>query len=101
MVELEDAGDGTFIIRDDITVDTVPGLWDQSRKMFPPNVASNITINVSDVKDVDSSGVALLVAWSRWAACNDKTFSLAGSSSKLTSLIENNNLEKILQLSSS
>lgn len=98
MTELHNAGNGIFSIRDDITVDTVPALWAQSRKLFPPNDASSITINVDAITDIDSSGVALLVAWSRWATCNEKTFFIAGYSAKLAKLIENNNLEKILKL---
>ena len=95
MIELQSLGDGNFRISSDLTMDNVPQLWTQSRKMFPPTDASVINIDVSNVTQVDSGGLALLVAWARWANFRDKQFNLRGSSEKLTVLIENNQLEKL------
>ncbi len=96
MNKLESLGGGIFKIGSDLTIDTVPALWTQSRKLFPPTKASDIKIDVSNVLQVDSGGLALLVAWSRWANFRDKPFSLCGASKQLVMLIENNHLEKLL-----
>ncbi len=95
MVELQSLGNGNFRVSSDLTVSTVPALWAQSRKAFPPTQASTISVDVSNVNQVDSGGLALLVAWARWANCRDKQFNLQGSPDKLAVLIENNQLEKL------
>ncbi len=95
MVELQSLGNGNFRIGSDLTISTAPELWAQSRKIFPPIEAEAISIDVSNVVQVDSGGLALLVAWARWANFRNKQFHLHGSSDKLTVLIENNQLEKL------
>lgn len=95
MNELQSLGDGNFRVSSDLTMTTVPELWAQSRKMFPPTEASAISIDVSNVGHIDSGGLALLVAWARWANFRDKQFKLHGSTEKLAVLIENNQLEKL------
>jgi ABC-type transporter Mla MlaB component len=95
MNELQSLGDGTFRISSDLTTETAPDLWAQSKKLFPPINASSISIDVSNVAHVDSGGLALLVAWARWANFRDKKFALQGKSDQLAVLIENNQLEKL------
>ena len=95
MIELQNLGDGNFRVSSDITTVTAPELWAQSKKLFPPTQATAISIDVSHVVQVDSGGLALLVAWARWANFKDKQFSLQGKSDQLAVLIENNQLEKL------
>ncbi len=95
MVELQSLGNGQFRVSADLTTSTVPELWAQSKKLFPPLDTDDIKIDVSNVVQVDSGGLALLVAWSRWANFRNKHFSLLGKSDQLTVLIENNQLEKL------
>ena len=99
MSELQSLGNGVFRLGANLTTDTVPKLWAQSRKLFPPTEASAIKIDVSNILQVDSGGLALLVAWSRWANFREKKFSLAGNCKQLITLIENNHLEKLLYFS--
>ena len=95
MAELQNLGDGSFRVSSDLTILTVPELWAQSQKAFPPTEASVISIDLSQVNQVDSGGLALLVAWARWTNFKNKQFKLHGSSDKLAVLIENNQLEKL------
>jgi ABC-type transporter Mla MlaB component len=95
MNELQSLGAGTFRVTSDLTTETVPDLWAQSKKLFPSTEASSINIDVSNVVQVDSGGLALLVAWARWANFQDKKFALHGKSDQLAVLIENNQLEKL------
>ena len=96
MSKLQSLGSGIFRVGSELTVNTVPELWSQSRKLFPPTESTSIKIDVSNVLQVDSGGLALLVAWSRWANFREKKFSLRGASKQLAALIENNHLEKLL-----
>ncbi len=95
MSELQSLGGGNFRVSSDLTTVTVPDLWAQSKKLFPPTDASFISIDVSNVVHVDSGGLALLVAWVRWANFRNKKFALQGKSGQLAVLIENNQLEKL------
>lgn len=95
MNELQSLGEGNFRVSSDLTTVTVPTLWAQSKKLFPPTEAASISIDVSNVVQVDSGGLALLVAWARWANFRNKKFALQGKSEQLTVLIENNQLEKL------
>ncbi len=95
MIELQNLGDGNFRLSSDLTTVTAPELWAQSKKLFPPIEATAISIDVTNVVQVDSGGLALLVAWARWANFKDKQFSLRGTSDQLAVLIENNQLEKL------
>ena len=92
---MQDLGAGQFRISNDLTTLTAPGLWAQSRKLFPPVRAAVINIDISQVSQADSGGLALLVAWSRWANFQGKKFYLHGESEQLTVLIKNNQLEKL------
>lgn len=95
MNDLQSLGEGNFRVSSDLTTMTVPELWMQSKKLFPPTEASSISIDVSNVAQVDSGGLALLVAWARWANFRDKKFALKGVTDQLSVLIENNQLEKL------
>ena len=95
MIHLQTQGEGHFSVDSDLTVDTVPELWVQSKKLFPSASAAVISIDVSQVTHVDSGGLALLVAWARWANFRNKQFKVQGHNNKLAVLIENNHLEKL------
>lgn len=98
-IELQNLGEGQFRISSDLTTSTAPELWAQSKKLFPPIETDAINIDVSNVIHVDSGGLALLVAWSRWANFRNKKFHLHGKSEQLAVLIENNQLEKLFYAS--
>ena len=95
MAELQNLSDGQFRISKDLTTETAPLLWAQSKKLFPPTQANSITMDTSQVDNVDSGGLALLVAWVRWATFHNKKFQLQGVPKKLDVLIHNNSLEKL------
>ena len=95
MNELQSLGEGNFRVSSVLTTETVPELWAQSKKLFPPIESLAINIDVSHIAQVDSGGLALLVAWARWANFRDKKFALHGKSEQLAVMIENNQLEKL------
>ena len=95
MAELQNLSDGQFRVSKDLTTETAPSLWAQSKKLFPPTKANAITMDISQVDSVDSGGLALLVAWVRWATFHNKKFQIQGVPKKLDLLIHNNSLEKL------
>lgn len=55
-------------------------------------------IDIGAAQELDSSGFALLAAWSCWAHCNKKELNFSNASSKVHRLIEINKLQDLLKL---
>ncbi|MEM7765659.1 MAG: STAS domain-containing protein [Pseudomonadota bacterium] len=64
-VVLSDEGDGHFAIKGELTFDTVGRLLDDGQKRFEEH--SRITVDLAEVADADSAGLALLLEWVTWA----------------------------------
>jgi phospholipid transport system transporter-binding protein len=94
---LEARGDGRFTIEGELSFTTVPALWDQSRQPFA-TVADKIDIDLSAAGRADSAGLALLVAWTRWARGNDKSIRFANAPAQIVRLAEVNKLTALLPL---
>ena len=63
--QLEKAGDGDFVLRGELNVDSVTALWQESIERF--RGLSRLSVDLAGVRRSDSSGVALLVEWLRQA----------------------------------
>jgi len=87
---------GRFSVMGDLTFSTVPGVWEQARKTLLEVLEENLEIDISAAKNFDSSGLALMVAWSRWAHCNKKDLIFRNVTEKAHKLIEINNLQDVL-----
>jgi phospholipid transport system transporter-binding protein len=57
----EDEGDGRFALRRELTFATVSELLAESEPLFSAH--SSVTIDMRDVPETDSAGLALLVEW--------------------------------------
>ncbi len=90
---------GKFEISGDLTFSTVADIWGAARKMLLGLDEQNLEIDIGSAKNMDSGGLALLVAWSRWAHCNNKKITYVNASEKARKLVEVNKLEKLLKLS--
>lgn len=56
-----------FRVQGDLTFETVPDLWRRAPSLFAGMTGDTLTIDLTAVRRVDSGGLALLVAWARWA----------------------------------
>lgn len=91
MIQTED---GTFTIQGNVTVDTVNHLWQKSLILFA-NVSS-VCINFAQVKQVDSAGTALLIAWTRLSQQQQKKISFIQLPHQMQMILRVSGLEKIL-----
>lgn len=89
---------GKFEVTGDLTFASVTTIWNQARKILRDIEEEELQINISSTKELDSGGLALLVAWSRWAHCNNKTLVFHNASKRARKLIEINKLNEILKL---
>ncbi len=62
---LEDVGGGRFAIKGRLTYDTAAELLQQSKDKFANH--SVIKVDMSEVTQSDSAGLALLLEWVNWA----------------------------------
>ena len=63
--KIEPLGEGRFAISGDLTFGTVAQLLDSGQKQFSEH--SRIIVDLSEVTNADSAGLALLMEWVGWA----------------------------------
>ena len=98
MSEFQYIEPGRFTVTGDLTFASVPGVWDQARKSLLDVHEQSLEIDIGATENFDSSGLALLVAWSRWAHCNNKNLVFRNVTGKAQKLIEINKLQDVLTL---
>ena len=89
---------GRFTVTGDLTFSSVPQIWNQARKSLLDVHEESLEIDIGAAQNFDSGGLALLVAWSRWAHCNKKDLSFRNATEKAQKLIEINKLGDVLAL---
>lgn len=63
--ELEDLGEGRFVLRGDMTFDTAERILRASEEPFEDH--TRIEVDLSGIEKADSAGLALLLEWITWA----------------------------------
>lgn len=91
---------GRFTVTGDLTFVSVPEVWHQARKSLLDVHEESLEIDIGAAQKFDSGGLALLVAWSRWAHCNKKNLLFRNATKKARKLIQINKLEDVLNLGS-
>ncbi len=98
MSEFQTIQPGQFRVSGELTFDSVPDVWQQARKMLLDVYEDEVEIDIASVSTFDSSGIALMVAWSRWAHCNNKKLTFKNPNQQAYKLIEINKLHDVLKL---
>ena len=91
---------GRYRVRGDMSFETVSGLWEQSQRLFANAGRNGLQIDLGDVQVLDSSGIALLIAWKQYAQNHAQPFTLTHVPLKLVKLVKVNNLAKLFDLNS-
>lgn len=89
---------GRFSVTGDLTFASVPKIWEQARKTLNDVLEDSLEIDIGAAQKFDSGGLALMVAWSRWAHCNKKDLVFRNSTQKAQKLIQINKLQDVLKL---
>lgn len=90
---------GRFSVTGDLTFASVPEVWKQARKSLLDVFEDSLEIDISAVKKFDTGGLALMVAWSRWAHCNNKDLVFRNATEMTQKLVEINKLQDVLNIS--
>jgi len=91
-------GNGRFAVEGDLSFTTAPGLWAQSNEAFALAGDRVIAIDLDKAGRADSAGLALLVAWTRWARERSRSIRFLNAPSQVASLAGANKLGELLGL---
>lgn len=94
------AGEGRFRVSGEMSFTSVPGLWEQSRRTLEAAKTDSLEIDLAGVEAFDSAGLALLVAWIRWAHQCSKIIQFVHMPAKLGKLARANRLDRLFDLDS-
>ncbi len=87
---------GRFTVTGDMTFSSVPDVWKQARRALLDVLEDRLEIDIGAAQNFDSGGLALMVAWSRWAHCNNKNLVFCNVTNKAQKLIQINKLQDVL-----
>lgn len=68
--QLADLGGGRFAVRSELTFKSATAILEQSKRLFAG--FERISVDMSDVQEADSAGLALLLEWVSWARHFDR-----------------------------
>lgn len=68
--QLVDLGGGRFAVRSELTFKSATAILAQSKRLFAD--FERISVDMSDVQEADSAGLALLLEWVSWARHFDR-----------------------------
>lgn len=94
--QLQSQGGGRFVVKGDMNVDTAGDLWCVSGVQF--EAFKHLSVDLSEVADVDSGAVALLLAWTRLAKRSGKTLDVHNAPASIRSVLAISDLTEIVAL---
>ena len=100
LAKLNDYGYGKLAVSGEMSFGSVPNLWQLSEKVLRNVIEDNLELDLAEVTKIDSAGLALLVAWQRWAHSQRKSLRFSHISPQLVALAKANNLNSVLGLES-
>lgn len=96
--QLKDLGNGKIAVQGELTFDSVAGVLQASRTIL--NGSKDLCVDLSEVTRSDSSGVALLLEWTREAASRQQQLVFEQLPEQMTAIAEISGLLPVLPLKS-
>ena len=93
--ELSDLGDGRFALRGDVSFRTAEAILRSSDRLFKGK--SDLELDLTDVSQTDSAGLALLLEWMRKAAATGCEIRFANIPEKMQAIAIASDLDDFLQ----
>ena len=91
---LEDLGDGRFALRGEMTFDTAEQILRASEEPFEEH--TQLEIDLSEVTDSDSAGLALLLEWVTWANHSVREIRFIGVPERVLAIARTTEVESLL-----
>ncbi|MDJ0760815.1 MAG: STAS domain-containing protein [Woeseiaceae bacterium] len=92
--ELQDAGEGRFVLKGLMTFKTVEKILRVSEAMFEPH--TRLEIDLSGVENADSAGLALLLEWITWANHTVREIRFTGMPDRVLAIAKTTEVEVLL-----
>ena len=92
--KLEDLGDGRFALSGEMTFDTAERILRQSEEPFEAH--TQLEIDLSNVTESDSAGLALLLEWVTWANHTVREIRFIGMPEKVAAIAKTTEVERLL-----
>ena len=91
---LEDNGDGRFTLSGDLTFETAEEILRASEAPFEEH--TQLEIDLSQVEESDSAGLALLLEWVTWANHSVREIRFTGIPEKIQAIAQTTEVEGLL-----
>ena len=92
--KLEDLGDGQFALSGGMTFDTAEEILEVSGKMFDEH--TQLQVDLSEVTESDSAGLALLLEWVTWANHSVREIRFTGMPDRVLAIARTTEVEPLL-----
>lgn len=89
-----------YVLSGALNAHTVPAIWQLSQGILINDKGSVLTFNLEHVTQSDSSGVALLISWTRILMQRDQKIHFVRLPSQMLAIIQVADLKKILPIRS-
>ena len=93
---IEDRGDGHFALSGDMNFDTAEKILKASEERFEAH--TQIEVDLSEVKDSDSAGLALLLEWVTWANHSVREIRFTGMPERILAIAKTTEVEGLLTM---
>jgi phospholipid transport system transporter-binding protein len=90
----EDLGDGKFSISGELTFDTAEKMLRASESFFDDH--TQIEVDLTEITDSDSAGLALLLEWVTWANHSVREIRFTGMPEKILAIARTTEVEPLL-----
>ena len=90
----EDLGDGRFSISGEMTFATAEKMLRASERLFDDH--TQIEIDLTEITDSDSAGLALLLEWVTWANHSVREIRFSGMPEKILAIARTTEVEQLL-----
>ena len=91
---LDDRGDGHFALSGEMTFDTAEQILQASEKPFEAH--TRLEIDLSNVTESDSAGLALLLEWVTWANHTVREIRFSGMPERVLAIAKTTEVEGLL-----
>jgi len=93
--ELSDSGGGRFALSGQMSFDTVGQILRVSEDMFEDH--TRIEVDLFEVTDTDSAGLALLLEWITWANHTVREIRFVGTPEKIDAIAKTTEVDHLLR----
>jgi len=91
---IEGRGSGRFAVHGEMTLNTVPALWDQGREHLA--VAGDLVLDLAGVTRCDSAGAALVLHWATSTRFEGRAFQVQELPQQMRAILKVSDLERVL-----